>query len=33
MTSIKYLTIQEIVAINVAVIQKYSPREHIGIKS
>lgn len=33
MTSIRYLTIQEIVAIHVAVIQKYSPGEHIGIKS
>jgi death-on-curing protein len=33
MASIRYLTIQEIVAINVAMIQKYSPGEHIGIMS
>lgn len=29
---IRYLTVQEVIAINVAVIQKYSPGEHIGIK-
>ena len=29
---IRYLTVQEVVAINVAVIQKYSPGEHVGIK-
>ncbi|WP_339819301.1 type II toxin-antitoxin system death-on-curing family toxin [Paenibacillus sp. FSL R7-0216] len=29
---IRYLTVQEVVAINVAVIQKYSPEEHVGIK-
>lgn len=33
MSSIRYLTIQEIIAIHVAVIQKYSLGEHIGIKS
>lgn len=30
--NIRYLTIQEVIAINVAVIQKYSPGEHIGVK-
>lgn len=29
---IRYLSIQEVIAINVAVIQKYSPKEHIGVK-
>lgn len=29
---IRYLSVQEIIAINVAVIQKYSPGEHIGVK-
>ncbi|MFW5437643.1 type II toxin-antitoxin system death-on-curing family toxin [Paenibacillus apiarius] len=28
----RYLSVQEVVAINVAVIQKYSPGEHIGVK-
>jgi death-on-curing family protein len=30
--NIRYLTVQEVIAINVAVIQKYSPGEHIGVK-
>ena len=30
---IRYLTIQEVIAINTAVIQKYSPTEQMGIKS
>jgi death-on-curing protein len=29
---IRYLSVQEAIAINVAVIQKYSPGEHIGVK-
>lgn len=29
---VRYLSIQEVIAINVAVIQKYSPGEHIGVK-
>lgn len=29
---IRYLSVQEIIAINVAMIQKYSPGEHIGVK-
>lgn len=29
---VRYLSVQEIIAINVAVIQKYSPEEHIGVK-
>lgn len=29
---IRYLSIQEVIAINVAMIQKYSPGEHIGVK-
>lgn len=32
MTSIRYLSVQEIIAINVAMIQRYSPGEHIGVK-
>lgn len=32
MNTIRYLTTQEAIAINVAVIQKYSPGEHIGVK-
>ncbi|GIO61589.1 type II toxin-antitoxin system death-on-curing family toxin [Paenibacillus cineris] len=28
----RYLTVQEVVAINVAMIQKYSPGEHIGVE-
>lgn len=28
----RYLSVQEVIAINVAVIQKYSPKEHIGVK-
>jgi death-on-curing protein len=31
--TIRYLTVREVVAINVAMIQKYSPGEHIGVKS
>lgn len=30
--NIRYLSVEEVVAINVAVIQKYSPGEHIGVK-
>jgi death-on-curing protein len=30
--AIRYLSVQEAIAINVAVIQKYSPGEHIGVK-
>jgi death-on-curing protein len=33
MKSIRYLTVQEVIAINVAVIQRYSLGEHIGVKS
>jgi len=33
MASVRYLTVQEIIAINVAVIQKYRPGEQVGIKS
>jgi death-on-curing protein len=29
---IRYLTVQEAIAINIAVVQKYSPGEHIGVK-
>ncbi len=29
---LRYLSVQEVIAINVAVIQKYSPGEHIGVK-
>lgn len=29
----RFLTVQEAAAINIAMIQKYSPGEHIGIKS
>ncbi|GIO38352.1 death-on-curing family protein [Paenibacillus antibioticophila] len=32
MTSIRYLSVQEVIAINVAMIQRYSPGEHIGVK-
>jgi death-on-curing protein len=32
MNGIRYLSVQEVIAINVAVIQKYSPGEHIGVK-
>jgi death-on-curing protein len=32
MNIIRYLSVQEVIAINVAVIQKYSPGEHIGVK-
>jgi death on curing protein len=30
--SIRYLSVTEAIAINVAAIQKYSPSEHIGVK-
>ncbi|MDR6109081.1 death-on-curing protein [Paenibacillus sp. SORGH_AS338] len=33
MDAIRYLSVAEVVAINIAVIQKYSPSEPIGIKS
>lgn len=33
MTGIRYITVHEVIAINVAVIQKYSLGEHIGVKS
>lgn len=29
----RYLSVQEVIAINVAMIQKYSPGEQIGVKS
>ncbi|MDQ8735037.1 type II toxin-antitoxin system death-on-curing family toxin [Paenibacillus sp. LHD-38] len=29
---IRYLSVQEVIAINVALIQKYSPSEHVGVK-
>jgi death-on-curing protein len=29
---IRYLSVQEVIAINVAMIQRYSPGEHVGIK-
>jgi len=32
MTAIRYFTVQEVIAINVAVIQRYSPGEQIGVK-
>jgi death-on-curing protein len=32
MREIRYISVQEAIAINVAVIQKYSPGEHIGVK-
>ncbi|REK74176.1 type II toxin-antitoxin system death-on-curing family toxin [Paenibacillus paeoniae] len=32
MTSIRYLSVQEVIAINVSMIQRYSPGEHIGVK-
>jgi death-on-curing protein len=33
MNIIRYLSVQEVIAINVALIQKYSPGEHIGVKN
>lgn len=33
MKPIRFLSVPEVVAINLAVIQKYSPREQIGVKS
>ncbi|WP_127594013.1 type II toxin-antitoxin system death-on-curing family toxin [Paenibacillus lautus] len=33
MSPIRYLTSQEVIAINVAMIQKYSIGEHIGVKN
>ncbi|WP_322923442.1 type II toxin-antitoxin system death-on-curing family toxin [Paenibacillus campi] len=32
MIKIRYLSIQEVIAINVAMIQRYSPAEYIGVK-
>lgn len=32
MTSNRFLTVQEVLAINVAMIQRYSPGEQIGVK-
>lgn len=32
MTSTRYLSVQEVIAINVAMIQRYSPGEQIGVK-
>lgn len=32
MTSNRFLTVQEVIAINVAMIQRYSPGEQIGVK-
>jgi len=32
MTSIRYLTVQEVIAIDLAMIQRYSPDEQIGVK-
>lgn len=31
-TLTRYLSVQEVIAINVAMIQRYSPGEHIGVK-
>ncbi|KRF04485.1 phage killer protein [Paenibacillus sp. Soil766] len=33
MNAIRYLSVKEVIAINVALIQKYSPGEDIGVKS
>jgi death-on-curing protein len=33
MNGIRYITVQEVIAINIAVIQKYSLGEHIGVKN
>jgi death-on-curing protein len=33
MMNIRYLTVQEVIAINIALIQKYSPGEQIGVKN
>jgi len=30
--TVRYLSVQEVIAINVAMIQKYSPREDVGVK-
>lgn len=32
MTPIRYLSVQEVIAINVAMIQRYSPGEQVGVK-
>ena len=32
MTSARYLSVQEVIAINVSMIQRYSPGEQIGVK-
>lgn len=33
MAALRYLSVQEVIAINVAMIQRYSPGEQIGVKS
>lgn len=33
MIKIRYLSIQEVIAINLAMIQRYSPGEHAGVKN
>ncbi|GAA4864817.1 type II toxin-antitoxin system death-on-curing family toxin [Paenibacillus vulneris] len=33
MDKTRFITVQEVIAINVAMIQKYSPGEHIGVKN
>ncbi|WP_310830961.1 type II toxin-antitoxin system death-on-curing family toxin [Paenibacillus pedocola] len=33
MSEVRYLTTQEVIAINVAMIQRYSPGEQIGVKN
>lgn len=30
--TVRYLSVQEVIAINVAMVQKYSPREDVGVK-
>ncbi|MFM9281092.1 type II toxin-antitoxin system death-on-curing family toxin [Paenibacillus jiagnxiensis] len=32
MTPVRYLSVQEIIAINLAMIQRYSPGEQVGVK-
>ncbi|RKN74973.1 type II toxin-antitoxin system death-on-curing family toxin [Paenibacillus ginsengarvi] len=32
MSKTRYLSVEEVIAINVAVIRRYSPGEHIGVK-
>jgi prophage maintenance system killer protein len=33
MSALRFLTVQEVIAINITAIQKYSPGEQIGVKS